>query len=90
MKENVKSMFINRPHWCQHEGYWRLLVVVRFLLFIPTMLWAVMCIWFGIMAGDLLSGLGYCLLGTALAFCLVLLFNFLVGVVGWVVSGFKN
>lgn len=56
MKDKVINMLMNRPDWVNHEGYWRILVIVRFLLFVPIALWAVTCIVFGAMAGKPFEG----------------------------------
>ncbi len=89
MKDIIINMLMNRPGWLKHEGYWRILVVVRFLLFVPIVLWAGACIVFGVMAGKLVEGMGYCVMGVALAFSIIFILNLLLRTVGWVVSGFK-
>ena len=89
MKDNIINMLMNRPSWLKHEGYWRILVAVRFLLFVSVMLWAGACIVFGVMAGKLVEGIGYCVMGVALAFAIIFMFNLVLRAVGWVVSGFK-
>jgi hypothetical protein len=87
---------MNRPDWLNHEGYYRILVIVRFLLFVPTLLWG------GIVA---LTGVYYTVGGSPdfgaerlyvgsifiiISFVVVILLNLLLRVVGWVVAGFKE
>ncbi|MGQ6114989.1 hypothetical protein [Serratia nevei] len=90
MKDKVINMLMNRPDWVNHEGYWRILVIVRFLLFVPIALWAVTCIVFGAMAGKPFEGVVYSAMGFALAIGVVLVLNLLLRVVGWIVEGFKE
>lgn len=90
MKDKIINMLMNRPDWFNHEGYYRILVIVRFLLFVPIVLWAGACIVFGMMAGKLVEGLAYCAMGLALALGVIFMLNFLLRVVGWVVVGFKQ
>lgn len=89
MNNRTINMFMNRPDWVTQEGYWRILVIVRFLLFVPIMLWAGACIYFGFEAGKPSEGIAYCVMGVLLAFCTIFVFNFLVRLVGWVVLGFR-
>lgn len=90
MKDKIINLLMNRPDWLNHEGYYRILVIVRFLLFVPIVLWAGACIVFGAMAGKLVEGIAYCVMGFALAFGVIFVFNLLLRVVGWVVAGFTE
>ncbi|MFW2575126.1 MULTISPECIES: hypothetical protein [Serratia] len=90
MKDKIINMLMNRPDCVNHEGYWRILVIVRFLLFVPIALWAAACIIFGVMAGKPLEGIVYSAMGFALAIGVILVLNLLLRVIGWVVDGFKK
>ncbi|CVF89721.1 Uncharacterised protein [Serratia marcescens] len=90
MKDKIINMLMNRPDWFNHEGYYRVLVIVRFLLFVPIVLWAGACIVLWSPPGEFAEGLTYCAMGIALAFGVIFVLNFLLRVVGWVVVGFKQ
>ncbi|MFA1240976.1 hypothetical protein ACCC84_21950 [Serratia odorifera] len=95
MKDKIISMFMNRPSWFNHEGYWRILVIVRFLLFVPILLWGSILAVRGIYntVTDSYIGVEWIYAGIFLivtSFVLVILLNLLLRVVGWVVAGFTE
>lgn len=88
--DRLLAILMGRPDGLNHEGYWRILIIVRFLLFVPIALWASICIVGGVILGKSAEGIVYGMFGFALAFGVVWGLNLLIRLVGWVVAGFKE